>query len=361
MKRPELYPFFEELIQLSQKKKPCVLATITGSVGSTPQIPGCKALFVEHGLVAGTIGGGATEMAVEKIAQEAINSKKSGHYNFNLNHAILDLESPICGGGMNILIDASPEKHLPVYAEMIQSLSNRISGVLVTICNFKEEEIFNIDCFWITKHNLNEKGSILNTHLFSVVNHMANKPRPGEFREIAVPESDKMVRQIIFLETFVPLPQLIIAGAGHVGKALSHVAKLLDFEVTVWDDRPEYASAENLPDASKILTGTAAECFENINPESDTFIVIVTRGHKQDADVLKLFVGSNAAYIGMIGSRRKISQVRESFINKGWANAEQWNKIHSPIGLEIGSQTVQEIAISIAAQLVQVRNKTRNL
>jgi xanthine dehydrogenase accessory factor len=165
--------------------------------------------------------------------------------------------------------------------------------------------------------------------------------------------------KLAFLESVVPLPQLIIAGAGHVGKAVSHLAKLLDFEVTVWDDRPEYANKTNLPDADKILSGKLDESIAKLKVAKDTYIVIVTRGHKNDAEVLRKFIGSDACYIGMIGSRRKIAQVCDTFLNNGWATIEQWEKIHTPIGLEIGSKTVQEIAVSIAAQLIQVRNEIK--
>jgi len=175
-----------------------------------------------------------------------------------------------------------------------------------------------------------------------------------------MPGSKENELKLAFLESIVPPKRLIIAGAGHVGKALSHLGKLLDFEVTVWDDRPEYANKTNLPDADKVLSGSLDESLGNICADKDTFIVIVTRGHKKDADVLRKFIGSDAGYIGMIGSRKKIVLVRESFLKNEWATAKQWNKIHTPIGLEIGSKTVQEIALSIAAQLVQVRNQLKN-
>ena len=183
---------------------------------------------------------------------------------------------------------------------------------------------------------------------------------PDEFREFILHGSKGDDEKLAFLESVVPSPQLIIAGAGHVGKALSHLGKLLDFEVTVWDDRPEFANKINLPEAGKIICGTIDETLGNMHVDKDSFIVIVTRGHKNDADVLRRFVGSKAGYIGMIGSRRKIVQVRELFLKSGWATIEQWENIYTPVGLEIGSKTVQEIAVSIAAQLIQVRNQLKS-
>jgi len=155
------------------------------------------------------------------------------------------------------------------------------------------------------------------------------------------------------------LPRLIIAGAGHVGTALSHLGKLLDFEVTVWDDRVEFANKKHLPDAHRILSGSLDESLGKLKVDHDTFIVIVTHGHKNDADALRKFIASEAGYIGMIGSRRKVEFVRESFMKNGWATKEQWEKIYSPVGFKIQSKTVQEIAMSIAAQLIQVRNQLK--
>jgi xanthine dehydrogenase accessory factor len=131
---------------------------------------------------------------------------------------------------------------------------------------------------------------------------------------------------------------------------------MLGFEVTVIDDRPEYANNENLPDASRIIVKDIGEAMQEISKNDDTYVVIVTRGHKDDAAALRPCIGSSLAYTGMIGSRKKIATIREDFIEKGWATSEQWDAIYAPVGLDIKSQTVEEIAVSIAAQLVLVRN-----
>jgi len=164
---------------------------------------------------------------------------------------------------------------------------------------------------------------------------------------------------IFFLEPVIPMPRLVIAGAGHIGKALSHLGRILDFEVTVIDDRKDFASSENLPDADFIIAGEIGEAMTVIEKKPDTFIVIVTRGHYDDAKALKPCIGSGAAYVGMIGSKNKIARMRTEFIEKKWATEEQWNTIHSPIGLDIKSKTVEEIAVSIAAELIKVKNKVK--
>jgi xanthine dehydrogenase accessory factor len=350
---------YAHLLDFLKENQSCILATVTNSQGSTPQKPGCSAIYNKSGLIAGTVGGGAVELAIGEIAAKCINSKKSGYYKFDLGNNITDLEAAICGGGMSILVDAAPEINIDVFESMSISEKDRIPGVLATLCGSGLEECSEIQRFWITAETFENYSQQLPDEFIVAISEMLSNSNPDEFREIVQPDSTKGEIKMAFLESIIPLPQLIIAGAGHVGKALSHFAKLLDFEVTVWDDRTEFANKTNLPDADKILSGNLEKCFENIQVEKNTYIVIVTRGHNNDADVLRKFIDSNAAYIGMIGSRRKIAQVCDSFLNNGWATIEQWEKIYSPIGLEIGSKTVQEIAVSIAAQLVQVRNEIK--
>jgi xanthine dehydrogenase accessory factor len=162
-----------------------------------------------------------------------------------------------------------------------------------------------------------------------------------------------------YLESIKPLPKLLIAGGGHVGKALSHLGALLDFEVTVIDDREAFACSENIPDADHFMHGDIGSSMQSVNPGPDHYIVIVTRGHLRDSEALKACIGSPAAYVGMIGSRNKVAVMKEKFLEAGWATVEQWGKVHTPIGLPIGSKTVQEIAVSIAAELVQARDHNR--
>jgi xanthine dehydrogenase accessory factor len=162
--------------------------------------------------------------------------------------------------------------------------------------------------------------------------------------------------KMAFLEHIKPMPQLLIVGGGHIGKALAHLGSLLEFEVSVVDDRPEFASREHIPDADHLIVGEVGDALHELKPGADTFIVIVTRGHRHDGEALRACIGSDAAFIGMIGSTHKVGIMKKQFLEEGWATLEQWSAIHTPIGLSIGSKTVQEIAISIAAQLVEIRN-----
>jgi xanthine dehydrogenase accessory factor len=124
----------------------------------------------------------------------------------------------------------------------------------------------------------------------------------------------------------------------------------------VIDDRADFADRESVPDADEVVAGDFASSLRAIPDSPGNYFVVVTRGHERDAEALRACLGRPAAYVGMIGSKSKVAAMRREFLEKGWATADEWARIRSPIGLEIGSKTVEEIAVSIAAELVLVRS-----
>lgn len=352
---------YTALVEYIERQQPCVLATVSSTTGSAPQVPGSSAVFGKNGLLAGTVGGGKVEFNILSQATEALKTKKTGYFHFSLNDNLTDEDSSICGGSMSIFIDASPENHLPVFKTLTESIAKRVPGVLVSLLKSNGTGSMDLERFWVTHENSSEVSEKLRDDVAQKMKEMLRELKAGDFNGFVEHTSPEFEDNYAFLESVVPLPQLIIAGAGHVGKALAHMGKLLDFEVTVWDDRSDFANKQNLPDADNVLSGKLENSVATVNAKRDTFIVIVTRGHRQDSDVLKLFIGSEAGYIGMIGSRKKVAQVRQQFLKNDWATEEQWNKIHTPVGLKIGSKSVQEIAVSIAAELIQVRNELNKM
>ena len=296
------------------------LATLVSVSGSVPQVAGSSALFSEQGLLNGTLGGGIMEGDARKRATEAIRTGKQSLYDFHLTANSADEEGALCGGSATILLDPDPGIHMDCFRQMSASLDNGRPGRMITIVSDTADK--PIRRYWLENDQLNPAAL------------------PGE---------------LLFIEPISPLPKLIIAGAGHIGKALSHLARLLDFEVTVIDDRPEFANSENIPDAHHIIVKPIGEAMSEVPKSKDTYIVLVTRGHHDDAQALKACIRDDIPYIGMIGSRKKIRLVKEKFIAEGWSTQKEFERVHAPIGIEIGSVTVREIALSIAAQLTQVR------
>ena len=333
-----------------------VLATVTRTNGSTPQKPGSSALFVGNGLISGTVGGGVVEGRVQKLALQAIVSKKSGHFMFNLANDISRKEEAICGGQISVLIDANLQNCLSVFEQLGRSINSRVPGVLLTMVTGLSEDEVLINRYWMTNSFKPPIPEEFLVKIEPVVSEIILYGDPSDYRELELSIPDEEPSSLFFLEPVFPQEQLVIAGAGHIGKTLAHLADMIDFEVTVIDDRPEYANSDNIPDADHIIVNDIGDYMKDLKKNSDTYVVIVTRGHKDDADALRPCIGSDLAYTGMIGSVNKIASMRVNFIKNGWATAKQWDMVHTPVGLDIRSRTVEEIAISIAAELVLVRN-----
>jgi xanthine dehydrogenase accessory factor len=348
---------YSQFLKLYTDHPELVLSTVTACAGSTPQKPGSSALFGEYGLLSGTVGGGIVESKVQELSRNSIKTKNSVYSEFTLNRDAANGEDAICGGQISILIDANPLNHLLIFEEMFRSVQNRIPGVLITVIAAIADNKVNISRFWMTEKHKPPVNSHFLKSIEEEVNRILSKRDPNDFREMEMFLPGDEAASTILLEPVFPPLSLVIAGAGHIGKALAHLGYMLEYEVTVIDDRPEFANCRNIPDADKIVVKDIGIALRNLKKYSDTFIVIVTRGHQDDAEALKACIGSGAGYIGMIGSRNKIATMRREFIEYGWATKTQFDFIHAPVGLDIKSKTVQEIAVSIAAEIIQIRNR----
>jgi len=344
-----------QITEPEQQPHGLVLATVTASKGSTPQKPGCSALFVRNSLIAGTVGGGIVESKVQEYAGKCSLTKESAYLHFSLDSDIEMKEEAVCGGTISILVDADPLGNLPVFREMRKSLASGKHGVLLTRVTPWGDPHVMINRYWVnTESDLPLPDHFRGTILKEVSN-LLSSPAGAVYKELDLPVPGEKQTAKFFLEPIMPLPRLVIAGAGHIGRALSHLGRLLDFEVTVIDDRKEYANTSNLPDADHIIVKDIGLAMQEEKKDSNTYIAIVTRGHNHDADALRPCIGTPAAYVGMMGSKKKVAKMHEEFIKNKWATEEQWQEICTPIGLEIASKTIQEIAVSIAAQLVQYK------
>jgi xanthine dehydrogenase accessory factor len=158
----------------------------------------------------------------------------------------------------------------------------------------------------------------------------------------------------VFVEVVVPQPQAFIFGAGHISKSLSKVLTLAGFGTTIVDDREAFANRDRFPEAAEVLAGEYEEIFPKLPVHEGSYLVIVTRGHRDDMRVLKWAVGTNARYIAMIGSKRKVLNVVRELEHEGMPRAI-FERIFAPMGLEIGAISPEEIAISVAAEMIAVR------
>ena len=158
----------------------------------------------------------------------------------------------------------------------------------------------------------------------------------------------------IFVEPILPEPRVILMGAGHVAQAIAEAAHRVGFQVAVTDDRESYASADRFPHAEEIEVTPFERSLEEIRVTENSYILVVTRGHRFDQMALEKAIQTPARYVGLVGSRRKIQLIVENLLEKGHP-AEAFHKVYSPIGLDIGSETPEEIAISVLAELIALQ------
>lgn len=158
----------------------------------------------------------------------------------------------------------------------------------------------------------------------------------------------------VMLEVHERPATLLIIGAGHVGKALATIGNMCGFSVEIVDDRPEYANADRFPEADRVTCGRFDEVLDGYPIDANTYVVCVTRGHKHDETSLRLVAPSDAAYVGMIGSKRRVGAVLQHLVEDG-LDPHAVERVHTPIGLDIGAETPEEIAVSIMAEIIRAR------
>jgi xanthine dehydrogenase accessory factor len=159
----------------------------------------------------------------------------------------------------------------------------------------------------------------------------------------------------VYVEPYLPAPTVLIIGGGHVGKAVAHVAKWLNFRVVVSDDRAELCTPEIVPDADQFIISDMAEVTKKLEIDDQTYVILTTRGMVVDVPGLAPLLDTKAAFIGIIGSKRRWMMTRKELIAQG-VPEEKLNRVHSPIGLELNAETPEEIGISIMAELIMLRN-----
>ena len=160
----------------------------------------------------------------------------------------------------------------------------------------------------------------------------------------------------VYLEPILSGPKVFLFGGGHVSLPVARLSKMAGFRVAVIDDRPEFANRERFPEAEEVIAEEFPSALKKLKTHRESYLVILTRGHAYDQEVLEWALGTAARYVGMIGSRKKVQTIFSNLKEKG-VSAEKLESVHSPIGLDIGGKTPEEIAVSIVAEMIQERRK----
>jgi len=160
----------------------------------------------------------------------------------------------------------------------------------------------------------------------------------------------------VYIRVFRQKPQLWIIGGGHISKSLYQFSEILDFEVEIFEDREEYASKDRFPKAKNINLGELGETLRSKSVEGETYVVVVTRGHRYDQEAVEYLLEKELQYIGMIGSKNKVHNTLQALIEKGFLK-EQLDKIYAPVGIDLKGPSPEEIALSIMTEMVVIKNK----
>ena len=255
-----------------------------------------------------------------------------------------DDERGICGGSIEFLIETFDSKGLPLFEQLTGTIENADMGVLLSIISPGQPP---------EKFLLKNAGQVSNATHINLSLEMTESIQKLIAREESAKISTEDGTQL-FIETIAELPMVFVFGAGHLAYYICQYAKSMNFRITVCDDRAEFANKERFPDADNIIVESFKSVFDKITINKNSYIVIVTKGHKDDEIVLEQAVKTDAKYIGMIGSKRKVLTIFKHLTEKG-VSEETLRKVHSPIGVSIGAVTPEEIALSIVCELVKIR------
>jgi xanthine dehydrogenase accessory factor len=341
---------YSELVRILGAGDKCVLARIIRQVGSAPRRVGAALLVKMDGTLVGTIGGGLLEHGVLRTAKDVMVSGRTAVLHIRLTGQEVAASEMLCGGNVDVLVEpvfAGDAGAGRVFQELVTMAAQGRCGTLVTLVAGGRESSGR---FLVT-----EGGDVVGDASWLSGASGIDVARWSSLRApslVSLAECEG--NPTVFLEPVEADAVLLLFGAGHISTFVAPLAGMVGFRVCVVDDREEFANPRRFPTADQLLVCSAAEAFQRIVVTPATHIAIVTRGHAYDRDVLRAALATRPAYLGMIGSRRKRDLIYDSLMQEGVA-VEDLRRVHSPIGISIGAETPEEIAVSIVAELIQTR------
>jgi len=317
--------------------------TILDTRGSTPRHAGAAMLVRADGSIAGTIGGGPLEAAVIERAKAVI--KSGGSFLEQFDSGLLGMA---CGGEGRVLIErVDPDRSAAheLFRGLVGLLESGRKGWLVTII----PESSGAGAV-VRRCLVDADGSLAGDLVCDPGTLRELARRGGTYDRVAAGDPTRTYVELIGAQG-----SAYIFGAGHCGEKLAPILSMTGFFTVIIDDRSDFANRERFPTADRIVVPESFDgVVQSLPIDHDGYLVIVTRGHSHDTDVLAQALRTDARYIGMIGSRKKVAEALRTLGERGFS-PDDLARVHAPIGLPIGAETPEEIAVSIAAQLIQVR------
>lgn len=239
-----------------------------------------------------------------------------------------------------------------LYKALVSKVNNGNQCVLLTYLDLHGDRRGSIsDKLLITDKDIEGRSFPLNDDIYEKIHFSLGT---GKLQIVNIEQN-----KAILVEPFIPKPRLIVFGGGHIAKPLVEFASRVGFSTTVIDDRPSFANTGRFPEAEKVICESFERSFKLLNLRKSDYVVVITRGHRHDGVVLREVLNYELSYVGMIGSKRRVRGMMEELLDEGYSK-DKLDLVNSPIGLDIGAITPDEIAISIVAQLISFKNKGIN-
>lgn len=328
----------ESIIRALEEKKALILVSVLASSGSTPRGAGAMMLVFEDGHAEGTIGGGAVEYAAQQHARELLEKKSSDTVGYSLKKDDVASLGMICGGDVKVYFQyLQGETELPLFCSLQKACSKNEDSWLIR--RFEGHKVTAMALY--DSEGLHFGGGIQEEEIRGLL-------KPGAVYQEGEPAW--------YAEPVGRAGLVYVFGGGHVSQELVPVLAHVGFSVTVFEDREEFSNIKMFPGADAAILGDFRKIEDKISFKEHDYVVIMTRGHEADFEVLSQVLKLPLAYIGCIGSRRKIAATKERLSALGYPD-NIYDRVYSPIGLNIGAETPAEIAISIAGELIMHRAK----
>jgi len=324
----------------------CALATIVTTRGSTPGRETMKLLVRADGSMSGSVGGGCVEADVWSAAKQVLESGEPRLIEFKLTEASMGDAGLICGGVVDVYVEPiAPSEPDAIWVAVTEATDDARPGVLLT--RLRPDAATPVQRAFVT-----EQGVAGDASLAAAARSLAADALAAECVRRGDVELDGATADV-YAEP-IAVPTLWIFGGGHVSKGIVRVATAAGFRVAVADDREAYANAERFPEAFATHAGPFETTLEEIGLTPTNWAVIVTRGHQQDEAILRRLIDRPLRYLGMIGSRRKIGATFGRLRANGVSD-DALRRVHAPLGLAIGAESSEEIAVAVVAELIAVR------
>jgi xanthine dehydrogenase accessory factor len=351
---------YRQIKQYLEEGETLAIATVVSTRGSTPLGVGAKMAVTASGEIIGTVGGGCGEAEVRRQAVQVIRSHNPEMVTVELMDDIESDSPAVCGGIMDIFVDpwwSGPETAPcnKLAEELVQIKRDGEGGILATVLDGGNCINVTVGDKCFIRNGALKTGNIRDRALQqAILQEAAERLHKEESGVITIALAEAGCNVKAFFEVIPAIRKVIIVGAGHLAIPLVKFSRILGFHITVLDDRVIYANRERFPEADEVLVGNMAETLGRIPITPYTYIVLITRGHQFDEPCLRAVIHSPAKYIGMIGSKRRIKACFIRFRDEEGIPEELLEKVYAPIGLDIGSETAEEISLSIVSEMIKV-------